>query len=238
MKSLLFIPYSIEGEVPQPLHGVGWTLNYEMFFYALFAVALLLPRARGLALLFSTMGVLVAAGMTGLVDGGPVANFYVNSLLGLFAVGVAIGYFETHLHLWRRHVPGRTAAAVFAVTVGVAAVTLAANAESSLAWWTRFLAVPVMLVMLCSTSDAASVSPPGRLLELGGDASYSTYPFHSFVLSAAGKVWFRLPFPGAVDAAGFVIVGVVAANAAGYAAHRLVERPVTHALRPRQRLRT
>ncbi len=30
-----------------PVHGVGWTLNYEMFFYSCFAFALLFSRKAG-----------------------------------------------------------------------------------------------------------------------------------------------------------------------------------------------
>jgi hypothetical protein len=42
--SLLFIPYPNSGGAVVPLFGVGWTLNFEMFFYALFALALFGPR--------------------------------------------------------------------------------------------------------------------------------------------------------------------------------------------------
>jgi peptidoglycan/LPS O-acetylase OafA/YrhL len=42
IKSFLFIPaYNLDHEI-FPLHGVGWTLNFEMFFYSLFTLALML----------------------------------------------------------------------------------------------------------------------------------------------------------------------------------------------------
>src|ERR1700730_16181483 len=34
--SYLFIPYRAPGDNIVPVYGVGWTLNFEMFFYALF----------------------------------------------------------------------------------------------------------------------------------------------------------------------------------------------------------
>ena len=44
-KSYLFVPYMPHGgEVMQPVYKLGWTLNYEMFFYAVFALALLSGR--------------------------------------------------------------------------------------------------------------------------------------------------------------------------------------------------
>src|SRR5262249_2262447 len=43
IKSVFFIPQWNFGG-PYPLLGVGWTLNIEMYFYVLFALALLLSR--------------------------------------------------------------------------------------------------------------------------------------------------------------------------------------------------
>lgn len=51
LKSYLFIPaINADGEI-KPLHGVGWTLNFEMFFYLLFTAALFLrmPVVRFIA---------------------------------------------------------------------------------------------------------------------------------------------------------------------------------------------
>ena len=47
LKSLLFVPYrDTHGEI-QPILSVGWTLNLEMFFYMLFAAALMISRRWG-----------------------------------------------------------------------------------------------------------------------------------------------------------------------------------------------
>ena len=43
-KSLLFIPFDRDGRV-EPIISVGWTLNYEMFFYLLFALSLFVRLA-------------------------------------------------------------------------------------------------------------------------------------------------------------------------------------------------
>ena len=42
--SFLFIPWPLPNGVMAPVHALGWTLNYEMFFYAVFALAIMLPR--------------------------------------------------------------------------------------------------------------------------------------------------------------------------------------------------
>ena len=38
--SYFFIPYRAPSNAIVPLHGVGWTLNLEMFFYVIFAAAI------------------------------------------------------------------------------------------------------------------------------------------------------------------------------------------------------
>src|SRR5262249_32463856 len=60
--SFLFIPCPRPNGVMLPYHYVGWTLNYEMFFYVVFAGAILLPRRR--AVLTITM-LFVALCITG-----------------------------------------------------------------------------------------------------------------------------------------------------------------------------
>ena len=47
ISSFLFIPAARPDGLVQPLYSLGWTLNYEMFFYALFAIAIAFPRRRG-----------------------------------------------------------------------------------------------------------------------------------------------------------------------------------------------
>ena len=50
-KSLLFIPYERANGAVAPVLFLGWTLNYEMFFYAIFTIALIVaPRFRRLGL--------------------------------------------------------------------------------------------------------------------------------------------------------------------------------------------
>jgi peptidoglycan/LPS O-acetylase OafA/YrhL len=50
LQSLLFIPYQDAAGDMHPLLAVGWTLNLEMFFYVVFAVALVRQRPLGAAL--------------------------------------------------------------------------------------------------------------------------------------------------------------------------------------------
>ena len=46
----------------QPIHGLGWTLNYEMFFYAVFTAAIVLPRRAAVLAVTAVFLVFVVAG--------------------------------------------------------------------------------------------------------------------------------------------------------------------------------
>jgi exopolysaccharide production protein ExoZ len=58
--SLIFMPYAPSAGSVSPVFPLGWTLNYEMLFYVLFAVTLLGALSVGLALLGAIFVILVA----------------------------------------------------------------------------------------------------------------------------------------------------------------------------------
>jgi exopolysaccharide production protein ExoZ len=61
LASYFFIPYwRPSGEI-DPLYGIGWTLNYEMFFYVVFAVALVARREIAVAIVGAVLGAFVLA---------------------------------------------------------------------------------------------------------------------------------------------------------------------------------
>jgi exopolysaccharide production protein ExoZ len=219
-RSLLFIPYLDPGAgVMRPVLGVGWTLNYEMFFYALFTAALLLPRRVGLSAILTALLGLVALGglhhsLLDYRDPTTLVDFYTDPLLLLFAAGVGIGWLTQ-----RRPVTTRLPAAVLAVAGVVAAAAAGATFPLPVGWQ-AVLGAAAALSVLAATVPAAG----GRLLQAAGDASYSTYLLHLFVVAVLIRM---LPIPPPA----FVVICIVAANAVGWLAYRLVERPILRRLR-------
>jgi peptidoglycan/LPS O-acetylase OafA/YrhL len=66
VKSLFFIPFTKADGVVAPMFYVGWTLNYEMFFYLLFALGLAFPSNRaGAVAVICCLVCLVGAGLVG-----------------------------------------------------------------------------------------------------------------------------------------------------------------------------
>ena len=76
IKSLLFVPFEKSNGYLHPTVFVGWTLNYEMMFYALFGIALLMRRHLVAAAIALVLAVLLA----NLTD-GVVQRFYGNPIV-------------------------------------------------------------------------------------------------------------------------------------------------------------
>lgn len=92
IKSLLFVPYyslSFPNEV-WPVLVPGWSLNYEMFFYALFALALLVARNWRVPVMVAALALLVVGGLIGHPRGALLVT-YTNPRLLEFAVGMILG---------------------------------------------------------------------------------------------------------------------------------------------------
>lgn len=74
--SFTFIPHvSPSDGGTWPVLVQGWTLNYEMFFYVLFAAVLFLPAARRFLALVLLFGVLVGFGLVVQPDGAVLRTY-------------------------------------------------------------------------------------------------------------------------------------------------------------------
>ena len=236
LKSMFFIPYlDPVGGGMRPVLGQGWTLNYEMMFYAIFAACLLLPRKAGLAILLAVFPAIVVAGaflrpMVPFRDAATVLEFWTDPIILLFTIGILIGLAEQHVARWHRFsAPIAATLAIFAVLLAVfrwAGVSFPLQLE----WQIIFGLACTAAVILCTSARETKATPIGRLLEAAGDASYSTYLFHGFMLVVFAAVWARLP---AVlqEPMTFILVTVILANIGGYVSYRFLELPLTRRLK-------
>jgi exopolysaccharide production protein ExoZ len=227
VKSLLFIPYnslSFPGH-PWPLLVPGWSLNYEMFFYLLFALALLIPLQWRVASLLATLVCLVVAGI--IIGPAPAENpllwVYTSPALLEFAGGVVVG------HLWLRQ--------ALRVPLGVSIAAIAVGCfllfmRDGLPFMSFTLPLGAFLTVAgCLHPKIGALNSP-LLLKLG-DASYSIYLTHIFTLGLLRVVWthFDPSPPSLASAAAFMAVALLAGAAAGFAVYKAIEKPLTDRLR-------
>ena len=207
-KSLLFVPYESPTHPREiwPLLVPGWTLNYEMFFYALFALSLFVSSKWRLIGMGTVFACLVATGhIFGPFNG--VASVYTDPRLLEFLAGMVIA------HLWLKGVVWHWGIGAAGIVAGFGLLAIDNHAA---------LIVGAVLVVWGSLSKEMREFDFKPLFEIG-NASYSIYLTHIFTLVIIRAV---LPHGLLSILASMVICAMV-----GYGVYRIVERPMTERLR-------
>lgn len=218
VKSLFFIPQiGTEGGIFPVLYQ-GWTLQYEMFFYALFALCLLVPQRGRLRLLCVIFTMLALAGMA-FKPVSPALHTYTDPICLEFLAGVLVARFR-----WRVASPR---VALHLAVWGAIIFCLSDSFERELGF-----ASPVILAVTTSTLIVGLLSLEGQgrmarrpVLLLLGEASFSIYLFQSL-----GSVLVSLLAADAHPLVGALVYSL-GATATGVLIHLLVEKPLTRVLK-------
>ncbi len=203
LKSLLFIPFAnpaSEGLL-KPLLVPGWTLNYEMFFYAVFALMLSVARQRLVVytgILFAVMSI-----AHGFLPSGSLGSFYCNPLILEFWFGMVIGYCYPAVRM------STLVKGILALSGGV---LLFLSPDVYLA----IVATALIIFGVCLLEPAIPKIPALALL---GDASYSIYLLHLFVFSITRVIWHG-------GGLGFALFTLAAVLGTSILCYRWFERPV------------
>ena len=229
LKSLAFIPYERGDGTMHPVVFVGWTLNYEMAFYVIFSIGLLLPsRIAGLAL---SIGLLITAAAVGqaLQPTNPLEAFYTTPMILEFGAGMALGALFV-----RDRLPKGARWGVPAVALGVAALALMLAGP----WlWPQFdravmFGVPALVIVTCGlVAERAGLVLNQGWIQLLGAASYSIYLTHFFCTQLVTKLAERLAGLGPVAMWALVPVIFVVVAMVGILTHKRLELPLTELTR-------
>lgn len=205
----------------------GWTLNYEMLFYAVVTLSLLLTRSRRLPLIATVLVALPLAGW--LLKPAGVLEFYTEPILLEFLFGVLIGQWFARGGEIRS---GASLALMLVALLAFFTVGLLGNEHNRLWSWGVPLALLVVGALGAPGLAQGAVRNFSKLL---GDASYSLYLVQFIVLSPAAKILGKLSQSLALPWGGvLLVVGLIAvAVAAGLLCYLLIERPIQRALKSR-----
>jgi exopolysaccharide production protein ExoZ len=166
--SVAFIPYRGSDGTWSPILPQGWTLNYEMMFYVIFALGLCTPRKFGLPIVCAVLVALV--------------------LVGGHSHSAVVIYLASPIVLW------------------------------------FLLGIVLAIVWKCwKLSEPTWIGKPAEHLEPIGDASYSLYLVHGFVLTMLLRFWVGAIGPPSLW---LVPVSLVVAIAAGWMIYVAIERPL------------
>ena len=220
--SYLFWPWARPDGAVVPLYSLGWTLNYEAFFYALFAACLALPRRAAVpASLAAIAGLSLAGALVGELP-LPV-RYWADPIILEFALGAGIGLVRGE----GLRLPPPACAAMAAI--GLALLPLAGEDGPRALVWGGPAALLVAGAALGRDRARAAEGSLARAVVAVGDASYALYLVHPFVSRAMREAAARLDLdPGPLP---FVGLALAASVAAGLAVHRGVERPLTRRVR-------
>ncbi|HEY6727914.1 MAG TPA: acyltransferase [Polyangiaceae bacterium] len=208
--SLFFIP--VENPATHttfPLLKVGWTLNYEMFFYATLAVCLFLVRRYAFVVVSALLALLPVVWP----KDWPGAYLLSSEMLPEFGLGIALGA------LYVRKLRGLRKSDV----LGLLLIALAFVALVYLRFPLKrmFCAGTIVLGALLVSSRLLD-NAVGRFVQYLGDTSYSTYLSHTIILTALLYVWQRLALPVS-DLACVPLVTVLVFLVSGWS-YRVIEQ--------------
>jgi exopolysaccharide production protein ExoZ len=227
--SFLFLPaVNPVTHKAEPLLAPGWTLNHEMLFYLIFALALTLSSRR--RRLLAVIGLNVTLAVVGWLTHGPLlVSFYTNPIILEFVFGVIVGWIYTNGYSTSRRVSG--------VMVTVSALTMVFFAA---AWGQTVIlrvilwGIPAALIVLgLALAENAKPVAERRSWKFLGDASYSIYIVHGVMLAALFSIVNHLHAPDIV----MIPVGAPIALVGGLIVYRYIERPMTNYLSGRRRTR-
>jgi exopolysaccharide production protein ExoZ len=180
IKSLLFIPYYKSNGLLRPLLFVGWSLNYEMFFYVALAVALLILPKRPL-LLTSLFIVTTVAISFPFAAKGAIPTFYSSGVMIEFLFGI-IAYFVVRGVSIALSVRLRSLSLLFLLLSLIAVVLNEGFFAAANAWHRNIVTGLICFVMITSASllskGAWDINFPAVVLI--GDASYMLYLLHPY----------------------------------------------------------
>ncbi|MGK3649164.1 acyltransferase family protein [Pseudarthrobacter enclensis] len=219
--SYFFLPSrNVDGDV-QPLLGVGWTLVFEMFFYAIFALALYLKVNP---VIFSGCILLICA--TGSAFRGdeewPVWAFYFDPIVLYFLIGMLIATFQHNL------TAVKCTPYLLALLSGCQLIFVAWPApEGSSENFVFLMLITIILVLGTVWLEPLIQGRIPKLLLFLGAASYSLYLFHPMIAPIVPEILNRV---GIYDGTLSVVLCLLLALIITSVIYKVVEVPITKKL--------
>lgn len=227
--SYLFFPVAYPPALDTPLLQVGWTLNYEAYFYVILALCLALDRTKAVIAISSLfVGSVILGELVAFRHPWP--QLLTSWLLLEFLLG---GFIALIQHAFGDRWRGLHMAGLALGMLLLVASFPSGNHEDALE---RFIVwgIPAVLIVngVCRL-DREVKGWLGRLAVTLGDASYSIYLVQVFTLPAAALALNKSGLMSTAPADMSVFFLTVSTATVGWLTWRIVERPSTRWLRGR-----
>lgn len=194
LASLLFLPYWTEAAGFKPILLLGWTLNFEMYFYVLFFIAMKVShRAREAVCSLLLLLVLLVLNMPLGLDPTHPILFYADTISCEFIFGMLLAV------LWRNLPGGRSGLpdiiALLLVLLCAAAFVISSFSPGIQAELPRFVfwGLPALLLVLSGLSLERHFRQLSaalqKLILLLGEISYPMYLIHIYFIALLSRVF-------------------------------------------------
>ena len=178
-KSLLFIPFYKSSGLLRPLLFVGWSLNYEMFFYVAISAGLLLVPRRPL-LFASGLVLAVTALCHPFKSHGPLVAFYGDTIMVEFVLGIAAYEIARRVPQAFAHRTRGYSLAVLVLSILTLMALQGTIAPGMPFGWEIFELLSMSVVLSASLMSQGGWDTDLAWLVLIGDASYILYLIHPY----------------------------------------------------------
>jgi exopolysaccharide production protein ExoZ len=237
LKSLFFIPFTKGSGLIQPLLFIGWSLNYEMFFYLALAIGLLLTKKHAARLATWLGGAIVLATMLACLPfaaNSVIAQFYSRDIVLEFLLGI-LSYYLC------RAVPGATVrklrlpALLICLASGLLLIATQGIFPRNIFPFnsSRVLVLGALAFLLVTTASLLSQADwdtKFTSLVLIGDASYILYLIHPYCEYSIDRFFgARFHWLRSVTAPG-AFIGVSVSILVAVLLHLYAERPTVRFL--------
>jgi exopolysaccharide production protein ExoZ len=234
--SLFFIPRETSHAAMAPTLILGWSLNYEMYFYLMFALALAIaPRKAPVLCCLGIVATALLIEVSGLSH--PSVRFYARPLVFEFVFGVCVYYLmaaaERHIGWY-----GQRPRIRWGLWVAALSAALLIGVEEAYGGFglPRFLAAGVPAFVLVLTAllleRLYGVKTKSNIIFVVGESSYILYLIHPYVIYGVLRTAFstraELSLPATI---GLVIALPFVSTVAAVAIHVWFEKPVLASLR-------
>lgn len=234
--SLFFIPHETAYSGMYPTLLLGWTLNYEMYFYALFAISLVLSRqiAPIICSLLLTL-IFIAIRWSGTAN--PSLLFYADPIVFEFVFGIAV--YAIVNRIARRADDLQRAGwlkLLLFVAMLVASAVLVVQGIFDGFGWPRYLVggVPAFVLVLSAilVEKVFRVAARNRSVFVLGESSYILYLIHPYIVYGVIRLFIGSVASWNPLAVGLLVVALLALpSIVSVAIHLWFEKPVMDALR-------
>ncbi|MEP7210637.1 MAG: acyltransferase [Alphaproteobacteria bacterium] len=227
LASLAFIPAPDARNMLSPVLFIGWTLNFEMMFYLLFVISMLAPRRFRIALLLALMTAVFCIG--NVVPRGTSFNFYGAPIIFEFGAGclIATALQSPTVTAWLKRIPPWA-------LIGAGSVLLAATWRTDPSSWMRPIqwgGPAVLIVLGVVLLDVTRAPARNRFVIALGDASYSAYLLHPFLVALLAPPLQKLLGISWLESATFLATAVVGTMALSLFSYRFFEIPARDLVR-------